>query len=191
MIKYKLIMTSIVCLLILATSSTGHAAKVEKKDDAVNRFEDKDLIVVIGSRTPEQLAAFYTGRGFNQASIDVIIKTCFVFGMVDNKTYETLWLSLDEWKFIAADGSQMKRFKRDHWMKTWQQTGLSQSHQSTFGWTQLPENRDLRMHEVVGGNVAVEWQDMPFTLEATFRTGADKTGKPHIITVEDLTCTSH
>ena len=184
-------MTSIVCLLILATSSTGHAAKVEKKDDAVNRFEDKDLIVVIGSRTPEQLAAFYSGRGFNQASIDAIIKNCFVFGMVDNKTYDTLWLSLDEWKFIAADGSQMKRFKHDYWVNTWQQTGLPQPHQSTFSWTQLPEIRDLRMHELVGGNVAVEWQDKPFTLVATFRTGADKSGKPRIITVENLTCTSH
>lgn len=156
-----------------------------------HRIEDKDITVVIGSRTPEQLAAFYSGRGFNQASIDEIKKTCFVFGMMDNKTYDTLWLSLDDWKFYTANRKPLKRFKRDDWKKIWQQTGLSLAHQSTFGWTQLPENRDLRMHEHVGGNVAVEWHDAPFTLEATFRTGADKSGEPRTITVENLTCTSN
>ena len=54
-----------------------------------------------------------------------------------------------------------------------------------------PKIRDLRMHEHVGGNVAVEWNDAPFTLEATFRTGADKSGEPRTITVENLTCTSN
>jgi hypothetical protein len=66
--------------------------------------------------------------------------------------------------------------------------GLSQAHQSTFGWTQLPESRDLRQFEHVGGNVAVEWKDQPFKLIATFKTGADKTGKSKTITVENLTC---
>lgn len=153
-----------------------------------HRIEDKDITVVIGTRTPDQLAAFYSGRGFNQASIAAIKKTCFVFGMVDNKTYDTLWLSLDDWKFHTVDGWPLRRYKRDDWKKIWQQTGLSQAHQSTFGWTQLPENRDLRLHEHVGGNVAVEWNDAPFTLEATFRTGADKSGEPRTITVENLTC---
>ena len=74
------------------------AYSADSKTDS-HRIEDKDITVVIGSRTPDQLAAFYSGRGFNQASIDAIKKTCFVFGMVDNKTYDTLWLSLDEWEF--------------------------------------------------------------------------------------------
>lgn len=166
-------------------------AKAADTKPNTHRIEDKDITVVIGSRTPDQLAAFYTGRGFNQASIDEINKTCFVFGMVDNKTYDRLWLSLDDWNFYTADGKPLKRYKRDDWKKIWQQTGLSQAHQSTFGWTQLPENRDLRMHEYVGGNVAVEWHDEPFTLEATFRTGADKSGEPRTITVENLTCASN
>jgi len=184
-------MSCLLLALLWTMACVSHAATAEKTENGVNRYEDKELTVVIGSRTPDQLAAFYSGRGFNQASIDAIKKTCFVFGMVDNKTYETLWLSLDEWEFIAADGTPLKRFKRDDWKKTWQQTGLSQAHQSTFGWTQLPEIRDLRMHEHVGGNVAVEWNDKPFSLKATFKTGADKSGEPRTVTVENLTCTSN
>ncbi len=177
--------TFLLTLAILVGYTNTYAATAK---DNRSRFDDKDITVIIGSRTPDQLAAFYTGRDFNQASIDAIIKTCFVFGMVKNKTYDVLWLILDDWKFFAADGSPIKRIKRDDWAKIWQRTGLSQAHQSTFGWTQLPESRDLRQHENVGGNVVVEWQDKPFKLIASFRTGADKSGGPRTITVENLTC---
>lgn len=185
--RYKVIKQIIVCLLVTAYVSSSYAATAK---DNRSRFEDKDITVVIGTRTPDQLAAFYSGRGFNQASIEAITKTCFVFGMVKNKTYDTLWLTLDDWRFIAADGSQIKRIKRDDWTKVWQQTGLTQAHQSTFGWTQLPETRDLRQHEGAGGNIVVEWQDKPFKVIANFHTGADKSGKTRTITVENLTCAS-
>ena len=186
MIKTSLIITCLSGLLILLSSSIS-LAQTPKLD--AEHFEDKDITVIIGSRTPEQLSAFYTGRGFNQAAIDAITEKCFIFGIVDNKTYERLWLTLNDWKFFAADGSPMKRLKKDDWARVWKETGLSQAHQSTFGWTQLPESRDLRQFEHVGGNVAVEWKDEPFTLVATFKTGVGKAGKPRTITVENLTCT--
>lgn len=179
-------MKTFLFILAISLSYTNTYAATAK--DSRSRFDDKNITVVIGSRTPDQLAAFYTGRGFNQASIDAITKTCFVFGMVNNKTYDVLWLTLDDWKFFTADGEPIKRIKRQDWAEVWQQTGLSPSHQSTFGWTQLPESRDLRQHEKVGGNVVVEWQDKPFKVIANFRTGADKSGKPRTITVENLTC---
>ncbi|MFW2439775.1 MAG: hypothetical protein ACN4GR_10425 [Arenicellales bacterium] len=188
MIKNKLRITCLSGLLIFFSSSIGHSASPAKPEDGIHRFEDSDITVVIGTRKPEQLAAFYTGRGFNQASIDAITKKCFIFGMVDNKTFDTLWLILDDWKFYAADGSEMKRWKKSDWLGVWQKTGLSPAHQSTFGWTQLPESRDLRRYEHVGGNVAVEWKDGPFKLVATLKTGTDKSGKPRIIVVENLTC---
>jgi hypothetical protein len=89
MIKEKLKNICFVGLLIFLTSSISHA-QTPKLD--ADHFEDKDITVIIGSRTPEQLSAFYTGRGFNQAAIDEIAKKCFIFGMVDNKTYDRLWL---------------------------------------------------------------------------------------------------
>ncbi len=183
------VLTRIAPLLLLILSTTGSSAAAPvKTDDGRHRFENKDLTVIIGSRTSEQLAAFYTGRGFDQTSINAITKTCFIFGIVKNSTYDVLWLTLDDWEFLAADGTEMKRWKKPDWKAVWKETGLSQAHQSTFGWTQLPEQRDLRRHEGVGGNIAVEWKDKPFKLVATFKTGSDKAGTPVTITVENLTC---
>ena len=171
----------------LLVSFSVHAQMPELPPGAV-KFENEDLLMIVMTRTPEQLNAFYTGRGFNRTSIDALTERCFVFGMVENKTQERLWLILDDWQFIDAEGNVIRRYTRDDWKQTWKDTGLEQAKQSTFGWTQLPEVRDLHRHEHVGGQVALPWQDQPFRLVATFRSGIDKDGKPHKVSFEDLEC---
>lgn len=152
------------------------------------RFEDEQLSMRISTGKPEQIAAFYNGRGFNQESINAIIKTCFVSVRIENKTYEALWLIPDDWRFYNSNGDPIRRIKRSDWKQTWTQTGLKQAHQSTFGWTQLPEIRDLRPNEPVGGNLTIAWQSRPFTLVANFRTDMDQSGEPRTLTFENLTC---
>jgi hypothetical protein len=44
-----------ICLLMLACLSISYAASPAEQKDDVYRLEDKDMSVVIGSRTPEQL----------------------------------------------------------------------------------------------------------------------------------------
>ena len=62
------------------------------------------------------------------------------------------------------------------------------NHQSTFGWTLLPEARDLRRDESVGGNVVISRQTKPFTLTMQFRTGSDKSGALKLIKFERVQC---
>jgi hypothetical protein len=152
------------------------------------RYQDDKLVMVTRTRTPEQLAAFYAARGFNPASIAAVTKPCFVFGMVENLGEERLWLILDDWRFIDADGKPIERIKRAEWKQTWQTTGLPQAKQATFGWTQLPESRDLHRYEHVGGQLAIPWQHRPFTLQASFRTAPDQSGPLRKVTFEKLTC---
>ena len=52
----------------------------------------------------------------------------------------------------------------------------------------MPEVRDLRLDEGVGGSVVIPWQTQPFTLTANFHTGADKQGKTKTIVFEDIQC---
>ena len=142
-------------------------------------------------RTPDQLTAFYIGRGFNQAAIDQILETCFVTPVVHNKTFDVLWLDLDDWRFERADGTAIPRLGRDYWPARWAEAKLPQAQQSTFGWTLLPEVRDLRRDEGAGGSVAIPKQDGPFTLSMHFHTGADRQGPVKTVIFEDLRCSTN
>jgi hypothetical protein len=151
------------------------------------RYEDPQVKVRVIMRTPDQLAAFYLGRQFGQAAIDKILETCFITPIIHNKTIDVLWLELDEWQFKQGD-RVIPRIDRGYWPDKWREANLPQAHQSTFGWTLMPEVRDLRLDEGAGGSVVIPMQDKPFTLNMKFHTGADKQGPVKTIVFEDLIC---
>ena len=178
-------LSAAVTSLLLLISTDLAAVEEAAKPDV---FEDSHLIMQVMTRTPEQLIAFYSARGFNQASIDAITERCFVFAMAENKESETLWLILDDWEFIDANGTPIARIKRTDWKQIWQNTGLPQARQSTFGWTQLPESRDLHQHEQIGGQFSLPWQDQQFKLIANYKTATDKSGPVRQVVFEGLKC---
>ena len=70
----------------------------------------------------------------------------------------------------------------------WDEIGLPQASRSTFGWTQLPGERDLQPGEPVGGNVILPATDEPFTLMADFLTGKDSRAGMISARFENLHC---
>ena len=153
------------------------------------RYEDDSVFIRIVQRSPEQLTAFYLGRQFNRAAIAQILDTCFVTPIIHNKTFDVLWLELDHWRFGRGD-ENIARIKRDYWPDKWDQSELPQAQRSTFGWTLMPEVRDLRPDESVGGSVVIPMQSGPFTMTANFHTGLDKEGEIKTIVFEGIQCVS-
>ncbi|MGW8309941.1 MAG: hypothetical protein ACWGNB_02650 [Thiogranum sp.] len=152
------------------------------------RYEDAQVEARVVMRTPDQLTAFYIAREFNRASIDKILETCFVTPVIHNKGFEFLWVDLDQWRFTQGDRA-IARIKRDYWPDKWREAGLPQAQQSTFGWTLMPEVRDLRLDEGVGGSVVLPMQREPFTISMHFPTGADRRGPVKTIVFENIQCT--
>ncbi len=152
-------------------------------------YEDNEVAIRIVLRTPEQLTAFYLGRGFNRSAIDRILDTCFITSVIHNKTLPLLWLELDHWRFKRG-AEEIHRIKRDYWREQWRETDLPQAHRSTFGWTLMPEARDLRLDERVGGSVVIPKQTKPFTLIMNFHTTADKQGRVKTVAFEGIECVS-
>ena len=173
---------SMLCCSVIVTPT--YAAKQKTS----NKYEDQYLSLRASARNSEQLDAFYTGRGFSRDAINEIKKTCFLTLQVKNKIYDVLWMILDDWAFFDKHGKKIKRITRNEWKGIWNSIGLKQAHQSTFGWTQLPESRDLRSDEHVAGNIALPWQSGPIKLVAMFRTGLDKAGEPRVIVLENFQC---
>ena len=185
----NLITSTFGTLALLATIviPVSFAEEASRPTPTGPRYEDDEVFIRIVQRSHDQLSAFYLGRQFNQASIDRILDTCFITPIIHNKTVDMLWLELDNWTFTRGD-EQILRLKRDYWQEKWEQTGLTQAHRSTFWWTLMPEVRDLRLDERVGGSVVIPWQSRPFTLTMNFHTGADKQGPLKTIVFKDIEC---
>jgi hypothetical protein len=149
--------------------------------------ENDGLYMFVRLNTPDQMAAFYEARGFPDNAIERLRRTCFVMAHIENRGDEVIWLELKNWHFLTRQG-EVQRLDRNDWERVWDEIGLPQASRSTFGWTQLPGERDLQPGEPVGGNVILPVTDDPFTLQADFLTGKDRRAGMISVRLENLRC---
>ena len=123
----------------------------------------------------------------SKEELEEVKKTCFMTTIIRNKSDTVIWLEPKRWRFLTDKG-ELQRLDRSYWQSKWQELKIPQSKRSTFGWTLLPETRDLRPDEPVGGNIVLPLTDQPFSLEARFATGNDKRGKEIVLRFETLRC---
>jgi len=170
---------SISCLLI----TTNVHAESEKR----YQFTNKEIRVGVTPRSPQQMSAFYEGRGFSKEMINDLIQPCFFTVGIHNKTNDILWHDLSTWKFTNSNG-EIKHLDRAYWKKKWAKMQIPLAHQSTFRWTLLPENLDFRSNEHEGGNIILPYSTKKFTLQVAFKTKKDKLGKLIPIKIENIQC---
>ncbi len=189
-----------ICLLCLALASplTNAAAATNTEEtnaEQTNTEQEKKGPYVENSlfsfqlipRTPEQMAAFYEARGFPKSATELIKKTCYFTAIIRNKSQRVIWLDLEHWRFYNSQ-HEIKRIDRQYWNTQWQQIKLPQAHRSTFGWTLLPEIRNLLPDEHVGGNITLPSMEDKFTLEAMFITGQNKRGTEIRAELKNISC---
>ena len=155
---------------------------------ARERLSREEIEFSVAVPQPEQMVAFYSARGFPPAAIEEIRRTCYLGVGLFNKSDKVVWLELANWRIEDESGRPVRRITREQWDKTWERLGVPPASRATFGWTQLPESRDLQPQEPVGGNLAVVSPNKPFKLIARFRTGADGKGEPIEVRVDKLQC---
>ena len=175
------------CLLATTSLTTGIGLVCadDKAEELVIETEALNFRLI--PRTPAQMAAFYEGRGFPGAALEEIKKTCFMTVIIRNKSRTVIWLEPERWRFLKEKG-ELERIDRAYWQSKWRQRNIPQAKRSTFGWTLLPEVRDLQPDEPVGGNIVLPRTDQPFALEARFATGRDKHGKELTVRFDRLRC---
>ena len=173
--------------LCFALSLITNASYADSETPNFIEYEDDEIYMRLVTRTTDQLSGFYLAREFPQQAINEILKTCIITPVIRNNKFEALHIEPDSWKFIA-DNKPIERIKRDYWKKIWTKITLSPAHQATFGWTLMPETRDLRFDEGAGGGIAIPLQTHLFTLKASFRTGIKRDGKIKTVTFRDIAC---
>jgi hypothetical protein len=158
-----------------------------RAETAPRSVESDGLYMFVRLSTPDQMAAFYEARGFPPGAIERLRRTCFVMGHVENRGKQVIWLDLKNWHFLSGE-KEIHRLDRNYWDGVWNGIDMPQASRSTFGWTQLPETRDLQPGEPVGGNVILPPTKEPFTLQADFFTGEDRRTGMIRVRFENLRC---
>ncbi len=149
--------------------------------------DNEQLFMLLRLHTPEQISAFYEARGFPPEALERFRATCFITVHVDNKGDRVLWLETANWRITQA-GVPVSRLGRDHWNRVWDEIDLPQANRSTFGWTQLPDVRDLQPTEPVGGNIVLPRNGRPYNIRANFHTGAGKRQGMISVDFDNLHC---
>lgn len=150
-------------------------------------YEDAWLKIRLISRTPQQVAAFYEGRGFPSHMVELIASKCFITVGIRNKGADVLWHELDRWRFTGARG-RIERIDRAWWKARWRAVNAPMPSQSTFRWTLLPERLDFSSGEAEGGNLVLPRVGGPFTLEADFVASVDQASEKISVRLENLYC---
>jgi hypothetical protein len=172
---------TLLSLCILLATANVHATERDT-------YENNGISFSISVRTPDQIRAFYTGRGFPEAAILELASKCLLTIGVRNHRKDIVWMEPAKWQYTTVHGTNVLRISRDTWDKRWAELNIPLASRATFGWTQLPESRDLYPEETAGGNIAIQPPAETFMVTATFDTGADRSGAPVKFQSAPLTC---
>jgi hypothetical protein len=174
--------------LLLAAAGAHAADDITESPDGRREYHSHGLVMSVTARHPDQQFAFYSARGFPEEAVRQITQRCFLTIGIRNERSDIVWLELDEWRFADSQGREYPRVRRATWNALWDRMKLKPAYRATFGWTQLPERRDLHAGESAGGNVTLASPPSSFTLEARFRTGDDGLGPLLRVRFDNLIC---
>ncbi|NOZ11751.1 MAG: hypothetical protein GXP09_12030 [Gammaproteobacteria bacterium] len=150
--------------------------------------ESHGLKLRIAPRTPDQILAFYTARHLPEVAVKHLVAACLITVSVRNRSQKVVWLEPGRWRFVFDDGQSAERLDRQYWDDLWQQLKVPLGSRATFGWTQLPESRDLQPGEPIGGNMVLKRTDKTFSIEVRMATGKDKKGAEIVLRIPNVKC---
>jgi hypothetical protein len=173
-----------VAALLCLVSATALAA------DKENRWSESRHGIQVRAvpRSPGQFTGFYLARHLPANAVAELAKFCLVTVSVRNHSKDVVWLEPARWRFTTVDGKAVERRDRAYWNSRWEELNVPLGAREAFGWSQLPESRDLQPGEPVGGNVVIVPPAGPFRLELRFATGADRNGPERVLRSDPLRC---
>lgn len=183
--KIKIFLFILVCI----SSNSVFGATLQSDGPARWSYQDNAVRIRVIARPDQGMAAFYEARGFPKPTLKVFSNKCFLTVSILNKSYPVLWLEPDRWEVRTADGKTLQRYSLDYWYKEFDSAGVPVNVRAAFRWTQLPEQRDLRPDEPVGGNITLPAMKEKVLLLMKFDIGSNR-NETLELTVPDILCPS-
>jgi hypothetical protein len=172
--------TSYLCTAaLLALAGIFHlpAVSATAQESTARKLEQNGLKLEIAPLLPDQVRAFFLGRGFSATDADHIVTTGCVFrsaiGSAFRNTGEpAVSVSLSRWRVRQTSGEAHPPVTRDKWAVHWKKRAIGEDAATAFHWALFPAEQTFAPTDYNWGLLTFGLPPATrFTLELYWRTG--------------------
>lgn len=170
----------------------GVAAEVSTTTEASTglvswMWRDESATITLNQLLPDQVRAFFQGRGFSVEESERVARHCVYQMIVRNEAQADtpMEIALDEWRVIGAGKTIGVPRTASDWDQEWARLGVGQGPRIAFRWALFPASQEFQPGDWNMGmlTLAVPIGDA-FDLQASWRRGAGS----QVATIDDLRC---
>ncbi|MBI4756738.1 MAG: hypothetical protein HY778_15240 [Betaproteobacteria bacterium] len=179
-------MTSVRLAAVVALSvAASLGARAEGDIEWRHRATQGAVMLTANALGTASRTAFYTARGFSEATIRPYAQACgFSFGM-QNGGAQALTTRLEDWHAIGADGRRVALRLPQAWDAEWAKAGVPPAARIAFRWAQFQADNRFEPGDWIMGMATLETAPSgPFRVVARYR---DEKGN-HELVLDPLAC---
>ncbi len=125
--------------------------RVDPQTGAEHWMISRDGVTLeLTQRTPEQVEAFYLGRGFPPELARRIAGFCVLVVALRNQSQAPIRYELDRWRYVTPDGKARIPRPKEDWIREWREYGV------IFGFSQLSGAQTFQPGDWNGAMVTFE-----------------------------------
>jgi hypothetical protein len=129
----------------------GAEHRVDPQTGAEHWVVSRDGVTLeLTQRTPEQVQAFYLGRGFPPELARRIADYCVLVVALRNQSRDPIRYELDRWRYLPPDGTVRSPRPKEDWIREWREYGV------IFGFSQLSGAQTFQPGDWNGAMVTFE-----------------------------------
>jgi hypothetical protein len=99
---------------------------------------------------PDYVRAVYASRGLPETAIERLAAYCVFGTIVRNESDAALAWRLADWRFVGADGRELRIKPKSQWLEEWRQLGVA------FRWTLLADEQVYEVGDWGQGFITLE-----------------------------------
>ncbi len=170
----------------------GMAAEVSTSTEATSGlvswvWRDESATITLNQLLPDQVRAFFQGRGFSAEQSERVARHCVFQMIVRNEAQATtpMDIALDEWRVISADTTIGIPRTASDWDQEWGRLSVGQGPRIAFRWALFPASQQFQPGDWNMGMLTLAVPaGATFDLQAVWHSGAELQDA----TIDDLRC---
>ncbi|MCW8914816.1 MAG: hypothetical protein OQK24_03065 [Magnetovibrio sp.] len=164
---------------VLGMTAPALAQEAGLEGPGVYRWKGDGLRIETQALVHDQVRGFFTGRGFGDAGLDVLVNEgCFFRSSIGNEATNPkaphITINQSEWR-IFVDGEERKLRTRADWLPVWDRLGVDVEQRVAFKWALFPTTQEFAPNDYNWGMITYGLAPgTRFDLELVWHQGGEK-----------------